>query len=129
MTFLREQGSYNQTKDALEAILLVNHPAFAKLATLTNASYRVYFTNHKEFESWLAARQWKPLPQERWDNGSVEEFVDSRSEYYIKITKELFDKDGRLISISPTEWNDDWITKEAFPNPDDDPPNDDDIPF
>ena len=39
--------------DAIKSILLANHPAFRRLAELTNTPYRVFFTTREEMEACL----------------------------------------------------------------------------
>lgn len=114
--------------DAIQGILLANHPAFRRLAELTNTPYRVFFTNSEELESWLNARQWKPIEEEQHDEGSIAEWANERATGYIVLRHDIFDDEGRLKVITEQEWEEDWLAKimPKSNKPDD---FDDDIPF
>ena len=93
--------------DAIQGILLANHPAFQQLATLTKTPYRVFFSTRAEMEVWLSARGWDKIPSERFDTDSVEEWA--RDAEYLKFTRGIFDKNDRLLPFTADDWDDGWI--------------------
>lgn len=128
VTFLTEE---RQSKDeAIQNILLANHPAFRRFAELTKTPYRVFFSNRRELEAWLRNRGWNPIDNNQWDPDSIEEWVHEKFEGYIKITIDLFDETGRLKVFSQTDWNDAWVSFVPRQSTDVAPGiTDDDIPF
>ncbi len=108
---------------AIQSILLSNHPAFRRFASLTRTSYRVFFTTLAELNTWLKARLWKPVDKDALDHDSVLEW--SLGKEYLKLTQPIFDKTGRLKNYSDEEWKDEWLQRLPVP-PDED---EDEIPF
>ncbi len=103
--------------EAIKNILMANHPAFKRFASLTDTHYRVYFTNIAELNKWLKARKWKPVVEENFDPGSIMEWTHSDSKKYIKLTEAIFDEQGRLKPFSDSEWSDDWISIAELQEP------------
>ena len=118
--FLTEE---RKTDEAVKNILVANHPAFRRLATLTKTPYRVFFSTRDEMEKWLKARGWKTLDEDRWDEGSVAEWNHDQLGY-IKFTTRLFDDNDKLLLFTEDDWDDSWIEVGAL-----EPPDDDEIPF
>ena len=54
VTFLTEDRK--NSDDAIKNIILANHPAFRAFAKVTQTTYRVFFTNQKELNDWITAR-------------------------------------------------------------------------
>ena len=108
------------------SVLLANHPAFRRFAELTQTSYRVFFTNQKELDLWLRARNWTAVQADRRDPGSVLEWSHSNSGKYIKLTHKIFESDGRLRIYTEQDWSDEWLQIAVDPVPE---PSDEDIPF
>lgn len=106
----KERASKDQ---AIQSILISSHPAFRRFAEVTNTPYRIFFTNLNELNTWLKARSWKPVEQESKDDDSIHEWWCKKE--YIKLTEEIFDKDGRLNVYSDSDWNDNWISRAPFP--------------
>lgn len=117
VTFLtqeREKG----TADAIKSILLVNHPAFAEFAKLTDTPYRVFFTSRAELDVWLQQRSYVVNADgDSHDDDSVLEWVHSKKPptSYLKLTKNIFDEAGNLINIAPTEWRQEWLQRVKLP--------------
>lgn len=123
--FLTEER--RNSDEAIRNILTINHPAFRRFSMLTKTPYRVFFTNRKELDTWLSSRQWKPTPPANCDNDSVMEWDKDGEHGYLKLTKDIFDEQGRLRVYSEHEWSDDWLTIEEYASQ---PPiTEDDIPF
>lgn len=124
---------------AIDEILFSNHPIFEAVRVVTRNKYRLYFANLNEFNVWLeTARNFTPVPEVDWDGREFREWVkdvSSKGKKEIQVLfvkKDLFDADGQLKQIGPTEWDDAWVRVErreissptpAFSD------FDDDIPF
>lgn len=106
--------------DAIKEILLSNHPTFRRLKSLTKTAYRVYFTSASEMNAWLTARGYKEVSAEVFDEGSVAEW--QKAGRYIKFTKNIFDRDGKLRPFSEDDWDDEWIIEGVIDGDDDGPP-------
>lgn len=109
--------------DAIKNILIVNHPVFRRLATLTNTPYRVFFTTKQEMESWLNARGWRSVSEDSLGPGSVAEW--SKKEQFLEFKEEIFGQDNKLLPYTADDWNDEWIDVVRMPKP----LTEDDIPF
>ncbi|CAM2786923.1 DUF4062 domain-containing protein [Janthinobacterium lividum] len=117
-TTLREMVDFlsrsNQDKDnALMSILLANHPIFARLAKLTGTTYRIYFTNHVEMTAWLTARGWELADDEKYSEGSVEEWYHEKLGW-IEFKEAFFNDNGHLKTYAASDWKDEWIVKVAL---------------
>ena len=113
--------------DAIKSIIVANHPAFQAFAKLTGTTYRVFFTNTKELAEWLQARSYEPIDKAKYDQGSVYEWVNSKAKKYLKLTKEIFAGDGRLLPMTSDEWKDEFLQKADYTPPA--PKPEDDLPF
>ena len=109
--------SSQDTENALKSILLANHPIFARLAKLTKTTYRVYFTDHGEMETWLGVRGWEPADPDLYSKNSVEEFYSDKYGW-IEFKEQLFNESGHLKMYSASEWSDDWIVEVLPAKPD-----------
>lgn len=111
--------------EAIKSILLANHPAFKRLAILTRTPYRVFFSTREEMQNWLTARRWESISSDELDSDSVAEWRNSGWKKYLKLKKEIFDKNDRLVSYTADTWNDEWIELVGQVSE----VSDDDIPF
>ena len=105
--------------EAIQNILLANHPAFRRFATLTGTTYRVFFSNEKDLDDWLEARSYKRIVPDEWDEGSVAEWSNKKAKKYIALKEAIFDDDGRLRPYSDEDWDDKWLKKVAFSSDED----------
>ncbi len=119
--FLTEE---RRSDEAIKNILVANHPAFRRLATLTNTPYRVFFSSRDEMETWLRARGCTMIDEALLDVDSVAEWHHEKLGC-IKFTTRLFDDNDKLLLFTEEDWDDSWI-KLKVPVPADD---DDDLPF
>lgn len=127
VTFLTEERK--GTSDAINGILIVNHPAFLRFSQLVEAKYRVFFTTHDELSRWLAERGWTPVHGKDRDDDSVYEWVSAKKKQFIKLTHDIFDADGRLRVITAEDWDDDWVQLSAIQSDLTPSSDDDDVPF
>jgi hypothetical protein len=125
VTFLTEERK--GTSKGINEILVLNHPAFRSFAKAVHAPYRVFFSTGEELDRWLSARGWEPVEQPQYDTDSIREWQNPKAKGYLKLTKEIFDSDGRLRPMTATEWNDSCLQfVAALVEPS--PPSDD-VPF
>lgn len=105
--FLTEE---RRNKDeAIKNILMSNHPAFRRFAELTNTTYRVFFTNINELNTWLKARGWKEIPEEEFDKDSYREWLNKVNNKYIALKEDIFDDRNILKFYDENNWSDEWI--------------------
>ncbi len=122
VTYLTEDRK--NTDEVVRSILLINHPIFQRFADLTETIYRVFFSSRLEMEAWLRSSGWSEVESERLDPDSFEEW-SHEDLGYIKITRDLFDAEGKLLQFSPLEWQDNWVLRiPQFPGV-----REEDIPF
>ncbi|MGI6208264.1 MAG: DUF4062 domain-containing protein [Anaerolineae bacterium] len=133
VTFLTEE---RRNKDqAIEQILLANHPLFARLRELTRTPYRVFFTNLRELSDWLEARQFLESDLDSfgfdWLVWSRDRGVSADTIDVLRVSASLFDEDGKLKVITPEAWREEWVGLDQKPRKDSviDDDDDDDIPF
>jgi nucleoside 2-deoxyribosyltransferase len=115
--------------ETIKLILTQNHPIFSRIGKVTNAPYRVFFTNREEMKRWLRARNWNYRsddwePEQEW----VLETPKITRILTIDIAN-IFDGNDNLKVIAPDDWEDEWVTvvdQKPAANLDD---LDDEIPF
>ena len=123
VTFLTEERSKGD--QAIKDILLSTHPAFGAVKAAAKIPYRIIFYTLDELEALVSARSFKrdeaPFDDDyyEWDNHKLG--------LGIRISKEVFDPDGRLKVFTPDEWDDTWVSSYRLQAPSDD--RSDDIPF
>ena len=104
------------TDDAIQQILVANHPVFRRFRELTKTTYRVFFYNEDELNRWLKARGWVPGMESRYyEEDSYREWHKKegatlgKPNSYIKLTEAIFDEENRLKIYAEDAWNDDWL--------------------
>ena len=105
--FLTEERK--DKNDAIQQILFTNHPVFYRFQELTKTPYRVFFTDEEELNQWLRASGWKPVAEEKYDEGSYREWVGEGTDQYIRLTEVIFDEESQLKVYSGDRWKDDWL--------------------
>jgi hypothetical protein len=106
---------------AIKDILLSNHPAFDEIRRKLEIPYRIIFQNKEELSQLLNARQMEEL-DELLDTGTIDGFFSwkkRKADYFLRVSKEIFDEDNKLKIFTPNEWDQNWIKVEDL----------DDIPF
>ena len=114
--FLTEERK--NADDAIQQVLLPNHPVFSRFQELTETTYRVFFADERELNRWLRSRQWRPVGKDAYDDGSYREWYKSDTSQYIRLTEEIFDEEGRLKVYTDSNWQDSWIEMLGEPDPD-----------
>ncbi|NKE47622.1 DUF4062 domain-containing protein [Roseomonas frigidaquae] len=126
-------------EEALDAIIIQNHPIFNRIKALTGAPYRVFFTDRTEMEAWLNARQWVRLEREHWDSKDDAEYAlmqKNGDQKLLYVSESLFDSDGRLRIMLPNDWKPNLVRtrmikvdQPSAPSSHSNSSLDDDIPF
>jgi hypothetical protein len=105
---------------AIEEILFSNHPAFEDIQRKANIKHRVIFQNVAELNELLQAHKFSE-GVELVDDWAREGFFNWQQQPFgdtIRVSCEVFDKDGRLKPFTASQWKSEWIEYEE-----------DDIPF
>ena len=97
--------------DAIQQVLLANHPVFHRFQELTKTPYRVFFADEEELNKWLKARRWTPISKDSYDNGSYREWSNKDSNEYIRLTEAVFDEEGKLKVYTKDKWKDGWLQR------------------
>lgn len=128
---LRE--SLNEKDNAIDHVLLTNHPIFNRLANELNVKYRIFFTDLEEMKAWLDARGYRPVEDFLWSDKGFMEFmrIDDSHGYTLSVSTSLFDEYGKLYSVIPGQWTENLIKLRKSRIRREKPPIDDDdeIPF
>ena len=109
------------TDDAIQQILIANHPVFRRFRELTKTPYRVFFYTENELNRWLNVRGWVPVTESEHDEDSYREWDAKEGSplgdpnSYIKLTEAIFeDEDGRLKVYTEDAWDDDWLNLRTY---------------
>ena len=102
--------------DAIQQILLANHPAFHRFQELTKTPYRVFFNDERELNRWLKARSWTPISKSLYDDDSYREWSHKDNNDYIKLTEQIFDEEDRLRVYTEDTWKDSWLQLQREPS-------------
>lgn len=126
-------GKENKSKQSeVDLILQLHHPIIDFLREVCNIKYNFYITSFNDLKVLLNARSFEPINSKKEDvpNG-YSGWVTIRDKFkvYILINEKLLFKDGKLINITKSQWNNKYAYTEEiqFKFIDDD--NDDLIPF
>lgn len=126
-------GKENKSKQTeVDLILQLHHPIIDFLREVCNIKYNFYITSFNDLKVLLNARSFEPINSKKEDvpNG-YSGWVTIRDKFkvYILINEKLLFKDGKLINITKSQWNNKYAYTEEiqFKFIDDD--NDDLIPF
>lgn len=116
-----------QTEE-INRILTINHPLVETIRTLLKIPYNFYIEGITDLNELLSARSVKEV--------ELDPLFDEADDYYhwikdtkrklilLKISKSLFDDEGRLKFIKKSEWNDEYVVYSE-----NDKPEDDGLPF
>jgi len=113
VNFLKED---KQDKDeALKNILMANHPAFRRVASILEVPFRTYFSNFAELDALLQYFGWTEMDSQRVHEGMYN-WCDRECDNLILCPFNLFDDQGNL-RIFAGEWSDDLIRYETYAPP------------
>ena len=120
----------DQTEE-INRILTINHPLVERIKTELIIPYNFYIEGFSDLNELLKARNYKfDTSSEDLHYGDPEQYyvwnnTISRKTYILGISKELFDKDSKLIFVKKSDWSDDLVTLVARENT----VEEDDLPF
>lgn len=107
VTFLTEE---KRDKDnAINEILLSNHPAMEQIKDLLDIPYRVFFTNKDEFLDLIRARGFRepedniPFGNQTWEK------ENNSKKYSLTFSDDIFNSDNKLKINTKEEWNPDFM--------------------
>jgi hypothetical protein len=107
--------STSDTNQLVKDVVLTNHPAFSRIQSLLDLSYRVFFTTRDELSALLLSaagfnHEVRISARDREDYAEWYREVSAPSEYDLLLVYEgLFDDSGSLKPITPDNWNSEWI--------------------
>lgn len=116
VTFLTEER--RNRDQAIQDILLSNHPAFQAFRTTIRAQYRLYSSNRTELLQYLESRGWTAVLQEAWDHSDYEEWIHNvagdRNKYWLlQFWTGMFDEEGKLRIYTAADWHDEWVRSDV----------------
>jgi DNA-binding XRE family transcriptional regulator len=109
VTFLTEEkrGSEN----AINEILLSNHPAMEQIKELLKIPYRVFFINKDEFIDLIKARGFRESNDDfSFDNRETWLMEKNSQMHELTYSDEIFNSDSKLKVYTKEEWNPEFIT-------------------
>lgn len=103
---------------AINDILFSNHPAFDEIKKKGHFSIRIIFNNKEELFELFKVFGFK-VDRDLWliEEGYLA-WKTPRPDEYIQVSEFIFDEDGKLKTMTPSDWEDDFIIVTT-----------DDIPF
>jgi len=113
--------------EELNRILTINHTLVETLRTLLSIPYNFYIEGIPDLNELLNARGMKKVEPEPWDeeNGYFEWIKDTkRKTINLKVSKSLFEDEGRLKFVKKSDWKDDYVIFNET-----DKPEENDLPF
>jgi hypothetical protein len=122
VTFLTDEK--RGTDNAINEILLSNHPAMEQLKNQINVPFRVFFTNQEELENLLKYRGFKSSNSNLPFGDQIWEMYHSDSVYRIIFSENLFNSESKLKVFTKDEWDPNLLRFESEKIIDDD-----DLPF
>jgi len=98
---------------AIQDILLSNHPAIEQVQKLFSLTYRIFFANKDELVAFLKARGFSDttdfLP---FGNDPFYEFqtIRGKTQFIFRVDSSLFNEDGKLKVYTKSDWKEELIT-------------------
>lgn len=105
----------------IETILMINHPAIGELKDLLGIPYNTYFVGLEDMQELIEARGYRGVDDDdefyKWSK------TKGNKKYNLNVSRELFDKEEKLIAIEKDKW------KKAYINQIIEEEEDDGLPF
>lgn len=119
--------------DEINKILMVSHPLIEVIKDKLFINYNIYFEGVEDIKRLLAARGFEYIEHNIRPN-TIDSFIFDhfewkkkvgRKNYHLQIIRSIFDDDLKLKYIKKT----DWLETNVVYSVDEDPEEDDDLPF
>lgn len=127
--FLSTQN--NDKQDEIDKILMLNHPLVTEIRSLLSIPYNFYILGFSDLNHLLNARGYFQIHDPGILEGNTyswQKITSDGSTESIRIKKNIFDKDGKLLNILPGQWDNNNVTKTSF-TPNFGATQADDLPF
>ena len=102
VTFLTEEKRENN--NAINEILLSNHPAMEQTKRLLGIPYRVFFVNKSELSELLVARGFKEVENNLFAGDQVWEQIKKDKKNILTFSANLFNSENKLKVLTKEEW-------------------------
>lgn len=122
--------------NAINEILMSNHPALDEIRTKLGIQHRVYFTTYKELDDLLKARGFKAELFTSEFTSDNEPIVDEENNYWtytsrniiytLKVSNEIFNEENKLKIYRKEDWKEEFIILDTVEIQNDEP---EDLPF
>lgn len=120
--------------NAINEILMSNHPALEEIQQTLGINHRVYFTNYKELDALLKAKGFKPDIVQIDIDEDGEPIIDEETHYWnltrrnkfysLRVSNEIFNEENKLKVYRKEDWDDKFIEMSV-----EDIEEEDDLPF
>ncbi|MDO6802954.1 DUF4062 domain-containing protein [Wenyingzhuangia sp. 1_MG-2023] len=119
--FLTEERT--EKDNAINEILMSNHPAMSEIQKKLSINHRVYFTDYKELDELLKSRGFRPeLIAINDENGNITSELDEKNHYWVsnkksshyilRVSAEIFNEDEKLKIYRNENWKEEFISLE-----------------
>ncbi|WP_430816558.1 DUF4062 domain-containing protein [Carboxylicivirga sp. RSCT41] len=102
--------------EEINRILTINHPLVETLRTILDIPYNFYIEGTKDLDSLLVARGYRNTSSGLPEIEGIYTWAKdtNKTSHQIKISTELFDKEGKLIFVKKSDWNDEYLQYNEF---------------
>lgn len=115
--FLTEERT--EKDNAINEILMSNHPALEEIQQKLGIPHRVYYTNYKELDTLLKSKGFKPELVQINQTEDGEPVIDEESHYwglsrrnkhyFLTVSNEIFNEENKLKIFRKEDWDKDFI--------------------
>lgn len=105
--------------NAINEILMSNHPALEEIQQTLGITHRVYFTNYKELDALLKSKGFKPDMVQMGVDEDGDPIVDEKNhywqltrrnkDYFLRVSNEIFNGDDKLKIFRKENWDNNFI--------------------
>lgn len=120
--------------NAINEILMSNHPALEEIQQKLGITHRVYYTNYKELDTLLKSKGFKPDIVQIDIDEDGDPIVDEKNHYWnlsrrnkyylLRVSNEIFNEEDKLKIFRKEDWDNNFIEMTI-----DDIEEVDDLPF
>ena len=111
------QTSVEERGRALDAIIIQNHPAFARLRSVMKLKHRVFFTTKDELTALVEAYGYRLDDEEVWEVYTHWNYTrkNDHLNQQVIVSKDVFNEDGTLKVVLAGDWDDEYISRVTLP--------------